>query len=60
MYMWFFHAIFFTESVNLYTKNWVFKPFYSFPWTLLITFVLTYLGSWIIKKALTPIIIKIR
>lgn len=30
MYMWFIHAIFFTTTVNLYTKNLVFEPFHCF------------------------------
>ena len=60
MYMWFFHAVFFTETVNLYTKNLVMEPFHSFPYTLLMTFVLTYLGSWCFKKLLTPIMNKIK
>ena len=60
MYMWFFHAVFFTETVNLYTKNLVMEPFHSFPYTLLMTFVLTYLGSWCFKKLLTPLINKIK
>ncbi len=60
MYMWFFHAVFFTTTVNLYTKALVFEPFNCFLWTLLMTFILTYIGSWIIKKLLTPIIQKIK
>lgn len=56
MYMWFFHAIFFTESVNLYTKRLVFSPIHSYLYTLFITFVLTYIGSWIIKKIVSPIL----
>lgn len=60
MYMWFFHAIFFTETVNLYTKNLVFEPFHSFFYTFTMTFVLTYLGSWIIKNIVSPIINRIK
>ncbi|WP_175629261.1 acyltransferase family protein [Bacteroides acidifaciens] len=56
MYMWFFHAIFFTESVNLYTKRLVFSPIHSYLYTLFMTFVLTYIGSWIIKKIISPIL----
>lgn len=56
MYMWFFHAIFFTETVNLYTKNLVFEPIHNYFYTFFMTFVLTYCGSWVIKKLLTPII----
>lgn len=60
MYMWFFHAIFFTESVNLYTKNLVFEPFHTWAYTFVMTFVLTYLGSWGIQAALSPIIKRIK
>lgn len=60
MYMWFFHAIFFTEKVNLYTKNLVFEPVHNYFYTLFMTFVLTYCGSWVIKKLLTPVINKIK
>lgn len=60
MYMWFFHAIFFTETVNLYTKNLVFEPIHNYFYTLVMTFVLTYCGSWVIKKILTPILNKIK
>lgn len=60
MYMWFFHAIFFTETVNHYTKNLVFEPVHNYFYTLFMTFVLTYCGSWVIKKLLTPIINKIK
>lgn len=60
MYMWFFHAIFFTETVNLYTKNLVFEPFHNFFYTFTMTFVLTYLGSWIIKNIVSPIINRIK
>lgn len=60
MYMWFFHAIFFTETVNLYTKNLVFEPIHNYFYTLFMTFVFTYCGSWVIKKLLTPIIDKIK
>ena len=60
MYMWFFHAIFFTTTVNLYTKALVFEPFNCFLWTLLMTFILTYIGSWIIRKILTPLINRIK
>lgn len=60
MYMWFFHAIFFTDTVNLYTKNLVFGPIHNFFYTLLATFILTYVGSWIIKKIVSPIIIRIK
>lgn len=60
MYMWFFHAIFFTETVNLYTKNLVFEPVHNYFYTLFMTFILTYAGSWIIKKLLTPIINRIK
>lgn len=56
MYMWFFHAIFFTTSVNLYTKNLVFEPFHCFLYTFVMTFVLSYMASWIIKKLITPIL----
>lgn len=60
MYMWFFHAIFFTETVNLYTKNLVFEPLHNFFYTFTMTFVLTYLGSWIIKNIVSPIINRIK
>lgn len=60
MYMWFFHAIFFTEAVSLYTKNLVFEPFHNFFYTFTMTFVLTYLGSWIIKNIVSPIINRIK
>lgn len=60
MYMWFFHAIFFTETVNLYAKNLVFEPFHNFFYTFTMTFVLTYLGSWIIKNIVSPIINRIK
>lgn len=60
MYMWFFHAIFFTDTVNLYTKDLVFEPFHCFPYTFIMTFILTYAGSWIIRKILTPVINRIR
>lgn len=60
MYMWFFHAIFFTTTVNLYTKNLVFEPFHCFLYTFVMTFVLSYMASWIIKKLITPIINKIK
>ena len=56
MYMWFVHAIFFTEAVNLYIKSLVFEPIHNYFYTLFMTFVLTYCGSWVIKKLLTPII----
>lgn len=56
MYMWFFHAIFFTETVNLYTKQLVFSSIHSYLYTLFMTFVLTYIGSWIIKKFVSPIL----
>jgi peptidoglycan/LPS O-acetylase OafA/YrhL len=55
MYMWFFHAIFFTTSVNLYTKNLVFEPFHNYFYTLAMTFILTFAGSWVIKKLLSPV-----
>lgn len=60
MYMWFFHAIFFTETVNLYTKNLVFEPFHNFFYTFTMTFIFTYLGSWIIKNIVSPIINRIK
>ena len=60
MYMWFFHAIFFTETVNLYTKFLVMEPIHYYLYTLFVTFVLTYIGSWIVKKLLTPIINRIK
>lgn len=60
MYMWFFHAIFFTTSVNLYTRNLVFEPIHNYFYTLIMTFVLTYCGSWVIKKLVTPIINRIK
>lgn len=60
MYMWFFHAIFFTETVNLYAKNLVFEPFHNFFYPFTMTFVLTYLGSWIIKNIVSPIINRIK
>lgn len=60
MYMWFFHAIFFTTSVNLYTKNLVFEPFHCFLYTFVMTFVLSYIASLMIKKLITPIINKIK
>lgn len=60
MYMWFFHAIFFTETVNLCTKNLVFEPIHNYFYTLFMTFVFTYCGAWVIKKLLTPIINKIK
>lgn len=56
MYMWFFHAIFFTVTVNLYTKQLVFDPIHNYFYTLFMTFVLTYIGSWIIKKIVSPIL----
>jgi hypothetical protein len=55
MYMWFFHAIFFTTTVNLYTKALVFEPFHNYCYTLAMTFILTYAGSWAIKKLLSPV-----
>jgi hypothetical protein len=54
MYMWFFHAIFFTTTVNLYTKNLVFEPFHNFFYTLVMTFIVAFAGSWVIKKLLYP------
>lgn len=60
MYMWFLHAIFFTTTVNAYTKYLVFGPIHNYFYTLIMTFVLTYAGSWIIKKLLSPIIIRIK
>ena len=60
MYMWFFHALFFTTTVNLYTKNLVFEPFHCFLYTFVMTFGLSYIASWIIKKLLTPIINRIK
>lgn len=59
MYMWFFHAIFFTETVNLYTKNLVFEPIHNYFYTLFMTFLFSYCGSWFIKKLLSPIINKL-
>lgn len=56
LYMWFFHAIFFTSSVNLYTKNLVFEPIHNYFYTLIMTFILTYVGSWLIKIIVLPII----
>ena len=60
MYMWFFHAIFFTETVNLYTKYLVMEPYHTYLYTLFMTFVLTYVGSWCFQKLLTPIMNKIK
>ena len=60
MYMWFFHAIFFTETVNLYTKWLVFTPFHNFFYTLFMTFALTYIASWGIKTIISPIIKRIK
>ena len=60
MYMWFFHAVFFTTSVNAFTRNFVFEPIQNYFYTLLMTFVLTYAGSWIFKKLLTPIMRRIK
>ena len=60
MYMWFLHAIFFTVTVNHYTKYLVFSSsFNCFFYTFFMTFVLTYAISWVIKKLLTPIMNKI-
>ena len=60
MYMWFIHAIFFTETVNHYTKHLVFSSsFNCFIYTFIMTFAITYAIAWIIKKMLTPIINKI-
>lgn len=58
MYMWFLHAVFFTSSVNMFTRNLVFKPFHSFFYTFAMTFLLTYIGAYIIKSVLTPILKK--
>lgn len=55
MYMWFFHAIFFTETVNLYTKHLVFEPINNYFYTLIMTLLLTYVGSYIIQKIISPI-----
>ena len=60
MYMWFFHAIFFTTTVNGYAKYLVFEPIHNYFYTLFMTFVITYAGSWIFKKTLSPIINKIK
>lgn len=60
MYMWFFHAIFFTETVNLYTKNLVFEPIHNYFYTLVMTFILTYAGSWVIKKLLNPVLNRVK
>lgn len=60
MYMWFFHAVFFTESVNTYTKRLVLEPIHNFFYTLFMTFILTYIGSWIIKRMVSPIIQRIK
>lgn len=60
MYMWFFHAIFFTTTVNAYTRLLVFEPIHHYFYTLLMTFVLTYAGSWLFKQMLTPILNKIK
>jgi hypothetical protein len=55
MYMWFFHAIFFTTTVNLYTKDLVFEPIRNYIYTLVMTFILTFVGSWVIQKLLSPV-----
>ena len=60
MYMWFFHAIFFTDTVNLYTKNLVFEPFHCFFYTFAMTFIQSYIASWVIKKLITPVMNKIK
>lgn len=60
MYMWFFHAIFFTASVNLYTRPLVFEPIHNYFYTLLMTFVLTYCGSWVVSRLVSPILRKIK
>lgn len=59
MYMWFFHAIFYSDTVNLYTKPIVFA-YNNFLYTFIVTFVITYIGSWLIKKLLTPVMNKIK
>lgn len=60
MFMWFFHAIFFTTTVNGYTRYLVFEPVHNYFYTLIMTFVFTYAGSWLFKKALSPIIKRIK
>lgn len=60
MYMWFFHAIFFTATVNLYTQWLVFTPFHNYFYTLFMTFALTYIASWGIKKIISPVIKRIK
>ena len=60
LYMWFFHAVFFTESVNTYTKRLVLEPIHNFFYTLFMTFILTYIGAWIIKKMVSPIMQRIK
>ena len=60
MYMWFFHAIFFTTTVNAFSRYLVFEPIHNYFYTLLITFVLTYAGSWLFKRMLTPILNRIK
>lgn len=60
MYMWFFHAIFFTETVNLYTQWLVFTPFHNYFYTLFMTFALTYIASWGVKKIISPVIKRIK
>ena len=60
MYMWFIHAIFFTETVNHYAKHLVFSSsFNCFIYTFIMTLTITYAIAWIIKKMLAPIINKI-
>lgn len=60
MYMWFFHAIFFTKTVNRYSRDLVMEPIHNYFYTFLMTFVLTYIGSWIVKRLLSPVINKIK
>jgi hypothetical protein len=60
MYIWFFHPIFITETVNTYTRGFIFGPIHNFIYTFLLTLILSYVGSYVIKSALSPIIQRIK